>query len=143
MGVKSSKRAWADIIADILTNTRDGENVTDIMYNTRLSYAHMKEYLKMMVENGLLAYEIEGRGMYRTTERGFEYLETYKRIRRLAFPKEQSSTRRGAPSEAARMGREGNEDDPEQQQQQQQQRQQPVAPGIAKGKARSSYTSKP
>jgi predicted transcriptional regulator len=141
MGVKSSKRAWADIIADILTNTRDGENVTDIMYNTRLSYAHMKEYLKMMVENGLLAYETEGRGMYRTTERGFEYLETYKRIRRLAFPKEQGSTRRGAPPGAARVGEE-EEDDPEQQQQQQQ-RQQPVAPGIAKGKARSSYTSKP
>lgn len=138
MGVKSSKRAWADIIADILTNTRDGENVTDIMYNTRLSYAHMKEYLKMMVENGLLAYETEGRGMYRTTERGFEYLETYKRMRRLAFPKEQGAARRGAPPEAARMG----EDEDDSAQEQQQQRQ-PVAPGISKGKARSSYTSKP
>jgi predicted transcriptional regulator len=133
MRVKSSKRAWVDIMADILTNTSGGENVTDIMYNTRLSYAHMKEYLKAMVENGLLAYETEGRGMYRTTDRGFEYLEMYKQIKSLAFPKESSGSTRNGASSAGRRAGEDDDSDPAP----------PVAPSIAKGKTRGSYTSKP
>jgi predicted transcriptional regulator len=77
-----------DIIADILSNAEGGKNITDIMYNTRLSYAHMKTYLKMLTENGLLAQETSGKKAYRTTEQGAEYLELYSRIRDLTFPEE-------------------------------------------------------
>lgn len=82
------KRAWVDIIADILSNAEGGKNITDIMYNTRLSYAHMKTYLKLLLENGLLAQEPAGKKAYRTTAQGSEYLELYKKIRGLAFPEE-------------------------------------------------------
>jgi predicted transcriptional regulator len=78
--VRPSKRAWVDIIADILENAQEGENITSIMYMTRLSYGHMKEYLKMLTDGGLLAYEQNDRVSYRTTEKGFEYLETYRRL---------------------------------------------------------------
>lgn len=77
-----------DIIADILLNAQGGHNITDIMYDTRLSYAHMKTYLKMLSENGLLAQDSQGKKAYRTTAKGSEYLEVYRRIRSLAFPKE-------------------------------------------------------
>ncbi|MEW5840505.1 winged helix-turn-helix domain-containing protein [Nitrososphaera sp.] len=87
--MKATRRAWVDIITDILVNTQDGENITDIMYSTRLSYAHMKEYLNLLIKSGLLAYEEHGdRGVYKTTDRGFQYLETYKRIKHLVFPDE-------------------------------------------------------
>lgn len=78
--MRPSKRAWVDIIADILENAQEGENITSIMYMTRLSYGHMKEYLKMLTDGGLLAYEHNDRISYRTTEKGFEYLETYRRL---------------------------------------------------------------
>ena len=78
--MRPSKRAWLDIIADILENSRDGENITSIMYTTRLSYGHMKEYLTMLTEGGLLAYEQEPKVSYRTTEKGLEYLETYRQL---------------------------------------------------------------
>ena len=78
--MRPSKRAWLDIIADILENSRDGENITSIMYMTRLSYGHMKEYLTMLTEGGLLAYEHEPKVSYRTTGKGLEYLETYRQL---------------------------------------------------------------
>lgn len=78
--MRPSKRAWLDIIADILENSREGENITSIMYTTRLSYGHMKEYLNMLTEEGLLSCEHEDRVSYRTTEKGFEYLETYRQL---------------------------------------------------------------
>lgn len=84
------KRAWVDIIADILSNAEGGDNITDIMYNTRLSYAHMKTYLKMLIENGLLDQDSPAKKVYRTTAKGTEYLEVYRRIRGLAFPQEQA-----------------------------------------------------
>lgn len=84
------KRAWVDIIADILSNAEGGDNITDIMYNTRLSYAHMKTYLKMLIENGLLTQDSPAKKVYRTTAKGVEYLEVYRRIRDLVFPKEQA-----------------------------------------------------
>lgn len=82
------KRAWADIITDILLSTKDGENITDVMYKSRLSYGRLKEYLKLLVDNGLLDYDKKSRGRYTTTKKGIEYLATYKRVRSFVFPAE-------------------------------------------------------
>jgi predicted transcriptional regulator len=82
------KRAWADIIADILLSTKDGENITDVMYKSRLSYGRLKDYLKLLVDNGLLDYDKKSGGTYTTTKKGIEYIATYKRVRNFVFPTE-------------------------------------------------------
>lgn len=97
--MQPSKRAWVDIVADILTSSDGGEKITGIMYKTRLSYGHMKEYLRMLAESGLLMYVPENKGSYKTTAKGYEYLETYKRLRGMVFKKERDSSRRATGRE--------------------------------------------
>ena len=41
-----------------------------------LSYAQLKEYLTVLLENGLLEYE-EGAQFFRTTEKGIRFLQMY------------------------------------------------------------------
>jgi predicted transcriptional regulator len=84
----TGKRAWADIIADILLSTKSGENITNVMYKSRLSYGRLKDYLKLLADNGLLSYDKKGGGTYTTTKKGIEYLATYKRVRNFVFPNE-------------------------------------------------------
>lgn len=74
------KRAWVDIIADMLTIAKDGENITDIMYRTRLSYYNLKEYIELLTANGLLKHDKKTK-LYTTTGRGVEYMATYKRVK--------------------------------------------------------------
>lgn len=116
--MKSSlRRGWVDIIAEILINTgggNGGRGATDIMYRTKLSYVHMKQYLKMMVENGLLVYDTKKdggdgsggaeRGIYRMTDRGFKYLQQYTRIKVLAFPYGEKGKGRKKERETEKQG---------------------------------------
>ena len=44
------------------------------MYKAFLSYAQLKEYLSVLIENNLLEY-IEGTQTYKTTEKGLNYLK--------------------------------------------------------------------
>ena len=44
------------------------------MYKAFLSYAQLKEYFTILIENGLLEYD-EGRRFYRTTEKGIRLLQ--------------------------------------------------------------------
>ena len=53
-----------------------GATKTKIMYKAFLSYAQLKEYLTVLLENGLLEYE-EGRQFFRTTEKGVRLLQMY------------------------------------------------------------------
>ena len=62
-------------MATILDAAIDGTTKTKIMYKAFLSYAQLKEYLGVMVENGLLAYE-EGEVKYKTTEKGIKFMKT-------------------------------------------------------------------
>lgn len=80
------KRAWADIVADILLSTKDGENITNVMYKSRLSYGRLKDYLKLLVDNGLLEHDKKSKSTYTTTKKGKEYIATYMRVRNFVFP---------------------------------------------------------
>jgi predicted transcriptional regulator len=44
------------------------------MYKAYLSYAQLKEYLSVLIENNLLGY-IEGTQTYKTTEKGLNFLK--------------------------------------------------------------------
>jgi predicted transcriptional regulator len=55
------------------------------MYKAYLSYAQLKEYLSVLVENGLLDYQ-EGELKYKTTDKGFHFMRTYDEIGEMVSP---------------------------------------------------------
>jgi predicted transcriptional regulator len=74
-------RSRTDIVAQILeaANGRgDGGGATQakIMYKAFLPYAQLKEYLTIMVENGLLKYN-EREQIYKATEKSNRFLRLY------------------------------------------------------------------
>jgi predicted transcriptional regulator len=72
-------RSRTDITAQILEAANGGVTKTKIMYKAFLSYAQLKEYLAVLIENGLLEY-IEGEQIYKTTEKGNRFLKIYNQI---------------------------------------------------------------
>ena len=72
-------RSRADIISEILKIADNGSSKTKIMYCAYLSYVQLKDYLKVMLENELLAYD-EHKLQYRTTEKGRMFLKTYGKV---------------------------------------------------------------
>src|SRR3954462_15020255 len=70
-------RSRSDIVGLILESANGGgATKTKIMYKAFLSYAQLKEYLTVLLENGLLEYE-EGRQFFRTTEKGVRLSQMY------------------------------------------------------------------
>jgi len=78
-------RSRTDIVATILDAARDGSTRTKIMYKAYLSYTQLKEYLSILVENGLMEYE-EGQLKYKTTEKGLRYMRSYNEIGEMVSP---------------------------------------------------------
>jgi predicted transcriptional regulator len=80
LSMKAMKyRSRTDITAQILEAANGGVTKTKIMYKAFLSYAQLKEYLTVLIENGLLEY-IEGEQIYKTTEKGTRFLKIYNQI---------------------------------------------------------------
>ena len=67
-------RSRTEIASRILESaTGSGTTKTRIMYKAFLSYAQLKEYLAVLEENGLLAYD-KGERVYKTTQKGLHFL---------------------------------------------------------------------
>ena len=67
-------RGRTEIVTNILDAANGRATKTKIMYKAFLSYAQLKEYLSVLIENNLLEY-IEGAQTYKTTEKGFNFLK--------------------------------------------------------------------
>jgi predicted transcriptional regulator len=72
-------RSRTDIAEMILEAANGGATKTKIMYKAFLSYAQLKEYLAVLIENGLIEYEDVGQH-YRTTEKGLRLLRVYNQV---------------------------------------------------------------
>jgi predicted transcriptional regulator len=73
-------RSRTDITSQILeTASHGGVTKTRIMYNAYLSYAQLKEYISVLLENGLVEYTAEDK-LFRTTSKGMQFLKTYSQI---------------------------------------------------------------
>ena len=75
-------RSRTDIVSQILETANGGATKTKIMYNAYLSYAQLKEYLSVLVENNLLEFQ-KGKQTYKTTSEGLGFLKTYSQVGRL------------------------------------------------------------
>ena len=72
-------RSRTEIVSMILEAANGGATKTRIMYKAFLSYAQLKEYLSVLIENNLLVY-LEGSQTYKTTEKGFNFLKMHNEI---------------------------------------------------------------
>ena len=73
-------RSRTEIVCNILDATNGGgASKTKIMNKTFLSYAQLKEYLSVLIENNLIEYS-DGNQTYKTTEKGLNYLKKYREI---------------------------------------------------------------
>ncbi|HET9774923.1 MAG TPA: winged helix-turn-helix domain-containing protein [Nitrososphaeraceae archaeon] len=72
-------RSRTEIVGMILDAANGGTTKTKIMYKAFLSYAQLKEYLSVLIENKLLDY-IDGTQTYKTTEKGLNFLKMHNEI---------------------------------------------------------------
>ena len=72
-------RSRTEIVAMILEAANGGATKTKIMYKAFLSYAQLREYLSVLIENNLLEY-LEGSQTYKTTEKGLKFLKMNNQI---------------------------------------------------------------
>jgi predicted transcriptional regulator len=77
------------IVANILTIAKQGALKTHLMYRANLSYTMLRDYLKFLLDNGLLSesrYPEDKVTLYRTTEKGVRFLDSYVALKDLASP---------------------------------------------------------
>jgi predicted transcriptional regulator len=68
-------RSRSEIVSLLLdASNGGGATKTKLMYKAYLSFNQLREYLSLLVENGLIEYE-EGMRTYRTTEKGIRLLQ--------------------------------------------------------------------
>jgi predicted transcriptional regulator len=72
-------RSRTEIVSMILEAANGGATKTKIMYKAFLSYAQLREYLSVLIENNLLEY-LEGNQTYKTTEKGLNLLRMHNEI---------------------------------------------------------------
>ncbi len=72
-------RSRTEIVSMILEAANGSATKTRIMYKAFLSYAQLREYLSVLIENNLLEY-LEGSQTYKTTEKGFNLLKMHNEI---------------------------------------------------------------
>jgi predicted transcriptional regulator len=73
-------RSRTEIVCNILDATNGGgATKTKIMYAAFLSYAQLKEYLSVLIENNLLEYS-NGTQTFKTTEKGLFFLKMHNEI---------------------------------------------------------------
>lgn len=72
------------IMAEVLEIARNGCLKTQIMYRANLSFAQLNDYLGFLLEVRLLKESNEnGKTVFRTTRKGFRFLQNYYKIRDL------------------------------------------------------------
>ena len=75
-------RSRMEIVCNILVATNGGgggATKTKIMFAAFLSYGQLKEYLSVLIDNNLIEYS-NGTQTFKATEKGLNYLKTYREI---------------------------------------------------------------
>jgi predicted transcriptional regulator len=79
-------RSRLDIISSVMrVASRNGASRTRIMYGAYISSRQAKEYLALLTEQGLVAYDGSGQ-VYKLTDRGRQFLKAADRMGRLVGP---------------------------------------------------------
>ena len=77
----NKNRTQFDIMAEMLSISRDAACKTHILYNANLSFRNLEKYLEVLKRRGFLEIEKKGqKELYRTTQRGLDYLANYSKL---------------------------------------------------------------
>jgi predicted transcriptional regulator len=91
MSERKNNRGKIEIMADVLSLSTTGIRKTHIMYRANLSYEQIFHYLNQLIRRELIALVVvDGALMYRTTEKGREFLACYARITDLIMESSQN-----------------------------------------------------
>lgn len=77
------RRSKYEIVSEILTisNTREGVNITKIVYSANLNFKNAQEIIGELVRNCMLEkVNGDGRIKYRTTKKGLEFISKYETL---------------------------------------------------------------
>ncbi|HEU4824705.1 MAG TPA: winged helix-turn-helix domain-containing protein [Nitrososphaeraceae archaeon] len=92
--VEHQYRSRNDIIASILEVANGNRvRITQIQFKAYLSYTLLKEYLVLLLENGLLEY-IEGERAFKTTPKGMQFLHTHNQMSEMIMMTYNTATRK-------------------------------------------------
>lgn len=87
--ISSRRRDRLFIMAEMLDIARKGALKTHIMYKANLSFAQLNEYLSFLLDLDILERaKTSEKAVYKATEKGLRYLQSYKEIRELVKGKE-------------------------------------------------------
>jgi len=84
----NKKRNDLEILATILRVARNGAKKSHIVYKANLNFAIIKDYLDRLRESGLIIGPDGKNRMFKTTEKGIEYLNYFEGLRRFYFARE-------------------------------------------------------
>ena len=72
-----------EIIAQILESTNgDRVRLTKIMYDVYLSHGLTKEYVRLLIEKGLMEY-LDGERTFKTIDKGMNFLRIHHKVQEL------------------------------------------------------------
>src|SRR5262245_3429980 len=96
MGLRNRQKD--EIMRDVLHSAQGGAGITKIMFHAYLTHSQAKEYIQMLMQNGLLQQDFESGTLrqFRTTPKGIEYLAAVERMSEMLS----IETRRTAKSSA-------------------------------------------
>jgi UDP-N-acetyl-D-mannosaminuronic acid dehydrogenase len=76
--IRMDSRNADETISSILYAAIGGVTKTTIMYKSFITYDQLNEYLSLLLEKGLIAYQ-EGEKLYRTTDNGINFVQAAKK----------------------------------------------------------------
>jgi predicted transcriptional regulator len=80
----SKRRDKLFILAEILEIAKEGTLKTQIMYRANLSFTQLNDYLRFMLNISLLEKVlVNGKDIYRATDKGMDFLQRYREITEL------------------------------------------------------------
>ena len=89
---RKNNRGKIQIMGDVLALATSGIKKTHIMYRANLSYEQVHLYLGELIGKRLIAQDVSSDGVvYRTTEKGREFLLCYTRL--VEFLEEEEATK--------------------------------------------------
>jgi predicted transcriptional regulator len=95
---RKNNRGKIQIMGDVLALGTSGIRKTHIMYRANLSYEQVHLYLGELIEKRLIAQDVSPDGViYRTTEKGREFLLYYTRMVELLEEKQESEAELSSP----------------------------------------------
>jgi predicted transcriptional regulator len=95
---RKNNRGKIQIMGDVLALGTSGIRKTHIMYKANLSYEQVHLYLGELIEKRLIEQDVSPDGVvYRTTEKGREFLLHYTRVMEFLEEKQESEAELSSP----------------------------------------------